>query len=123
MKVTNQIFNAVASSLMWVASMTHSTYNEVNVLLYYLVIPLTWMVMLDIWLGYPATTVGLTVIWIALFICHGRSFGKWCDRVFMRSVDFLNWFNRLGGNYVLNSVVICVALPIAVYFFLMWLLM
>ena len=33
----------------------------------------------------------------------------------MSSVDFLNYFNRWGGNYILNSVVICVAIPILIY--------
>lgn len=42
-------------------------------------------------------------------------FRKWSDWAFMRSVDFLNFFNRWGGNYVLNSVIICVIVPMLIY--------
>lgn len=53
-------------------------------------------------------------------ILKRNSFRQWCDNLFMLSVKFLNWFNRFGGNYVLNSVVICVFIPIAVYILILW---
>lgn len=48
-----------------------------------------------------------------------RFFGKWCDFVFRASQAFLCLLNRWGGNYVLNSVVICVVIPILNYIILL----
>ena len=81
-----RIFVKVAMVLYNGAQRLGITYNEINILVYYLLIPLTWTIMVDLLIG-----------------------------AFMRSVDFLNYFNRWGGNYHLNSVVICVAIPIVIY--------
>lgn len=122
MDVTLRIFNCVAKSLEWIGGKTGLTYNEVNILLYYLIIPLSWTIMLDFWWRRPYSTVSLILIWICIFIFTRNSFSAWCDKVFMLSVDFLNWFNSLGSNYVLNSVIICVVAPLAIYGFLIRLL-
>ena len=99
------------------------TYNEVNVLAYYLLIPLSWTIMLDMYIGLPLTTGALLYIWIGIKIGTWGHFSAWFDWAFMRSVDFLNYFNRWGGNYVLNSVIICVVIPVLVYAGLIGLLM
>lgn len=115
MRMTSQIFNLVAKSLDWLGKKCGLTYNEVNILIYYLLIPLSWTVMLDCWIGKPITTFALSCIWIGIFIATRHIFRQWCDWRFQDSVDFLNWFNRWGGNYDLNSVIICVVVPLAVY--------
>lgn len=120
--MVNSIFNIVANSLVWTGKKTGLTYNEVNILVYYLLIPLTWTVMLDCLLRLPLTTALLLCIWTGIFIATRHTFRSWCDRAFMRSVDFLNWFNRFGNNYYLSSVIICVLVPIAIYAFLIYLL-
>lgn len=59
------------------------------------------------------------MIWVfAIVAATAKHFSKWCDEVFDASVDFLNYFNRWGGNYELNSVIICVAIPIIIYLML-----
>lgn len=113
--MTNRIFYSVAHSLLWIGEKCGLTYNEVNILIYYLLIPLSWCILLDCWIGQPITSFALLLIWIGLFIATHNNFREWCDKRFMDSVDFLNWFNRWGGNYILNSVIICVALPLIVY--------
>lgn len=110
-----RIFSAVAHSLLWIGHKCGMTYNEVNILVYYLLIPLSWSIMFDCWIGIPITTFALTFIWIGMFITTRHIFRKWCDWRFQDSVDFLNLFNRWGGNYVLNSVIICVVIPLVVY--------
>ena len=116
-------FRLVATALYNIAQMFDMTYNEVNVLAYYLLIPLSWTIMLDMYIGLPLTTGALLYIWIGIKIGTWGHFSAWCDWAFMRSVDFLNYFNRWGGNYVLNSVIICVVIPVLVYAGLIGLLM
>jgi len=118
----DKIFISVADALIWTGKKTGMTYNEVNVIIYYLLIPLSWTVMLDCMLRFPVSTTILLCVWAGIFIATHDRFGEWCDKVFMRSVDFLNRFNRWGGNYTLNSVIICVLIPVIVYGILLWLL-
>ena len=108
-------FRLVATVLYNIATLLGMTYNEVNILAYYLLIPLTWTVMLDKYIGLPLTTGALLYIWIGIRIGTWGYFREWCNWAFMRSVDFLNYFNHWGGNYVLNSVIICVVIPVLVY--------
>lgn len=108
-------FRLVATVLYNIATLLGMTYNEVNILAYYLLIPLTWTVMLDKYIGLPLITGALLYIWIGIRIGTWGHFREWCDWAFMRSVDFLNYFNHWGGNYVLNSVIICVVIPVLVY--------
>lgn len=118
-----RIFNIVAYSLLWIGKKTRLTYNEINILVYYMLIPLSWTIILDLWLKVPYTSLALTFIWVGIFIATRHNFRQWCDRAFMDSVDFLNWFNRWGGNYVLNSVIICVVVPLVIYILLLWLVL
>ncbi len=117
-----QAFAVVANSLLFIGKKAGLTYNEVNILVYYLLIPLSWSVMFDCWIGLPITSAALMCVWIGIFIATRHKFKEWCDRAFQDSVNFLNWFNRWGGNYVLNSVIICVLFPLLVYGVLIWLL-
>lgn len=120
--VISRTFTVVANGLMAIGRRTGLTYNEVNILVYYLLIPLSWAVMFDVWLRLPVATALVLIVWVGIFVATRHNFSTWCDRAFMRSVDFLNWFNGWGGNYVLNSVIICVLLPIIIYGLLIWLL-
>ena len=115
MQIVSNIFRKVAEVLLRGASALDITYNEINIIVYYLLIPMSWTIMLDFYLGCPITTCALSFIWIGIKIGTWGRFREWSDWAFMRSVDFLNFFNRWGGNYVLNSVVICVLVPILVY--------
>ncbi len=116
----DRIFDIVAAGLYGSASAIGLTYNEINILVYYLIIPLTWTVMLDVWLRRAIATPILLAIWTGLALSVGSDFSGWCDRAFAASVDFLNLFNAWGGNYVLNSVIICVLLPLIIYVLLAW---
>lgn len=116
-------FSIVANTLLYIGRKTGLTYNEVNILVYYLLIPLPWAVMFDCWLGLPIVTASFLLVWLGIFIATRHIFREWCDWAFQDSVSFLKWFNRWDGNYVLNSVVICVLLPLIAYGLLNWLLL
>ena len=115
MRIISSIFRKVADVLIYGASVMGITYNEINIIVYYLLIPLTWTIMLDFYIGTPITTYTLIFIWFGIKIGTWGRFREWSDWAFMCSVDFLNYFNRWGGNYVLNSVIICVLVPLFIY--------
>ena len=123
MPIVSNIFRKVANVLLRGASALDITYNEINIIVYFLLIPISWTIMLDFYLGYPITTCALAFIWLGIKLGTWGRFREWSDWAFMRSVDFLNFFNRWGGNYVLNSVVICVVVPVFVYIGLILLLL
>lgn len=122
MSFTTYIFKLVALALQKTATKFKIAYNEINIIVYYLLIPLTWTIMFDIYLKSPITTSCLIFMWIGIKLGTYGRFREWCDWVFMISVNFLNFFNRFGGNYVLNSVIICVIIPILIYIGLILLL-
>lgn len=43
----NFIFRIVADSLDWVASVTGFSYNEINIIAYYLILPFFYVVLVD----------------------------------------------------------------------------
>ena len=122
MNQVQRIFDVTAKILLWVADKIGLTYNEVNILVYYLLIPLSWTVMFDCWPKRPYTTGALALVWMGIFIATRHTFREWCDWAYQDSIDFLNWFSRWGWNYVLSSVIICVVVPLVVYVLLIWLL-
>lgn len=91
------------------------TYNEINIIVYYLIVPLTWTIMIDILIKKPITTILLVLAWGTIFILHHHDFKEWCDWAFDKSVEFLLWFKCIGWNYVVSSVIICVVIPIIIY--------
>ena len=121
----NTIFGITANLLNLIARWTGYTYNEINIIVYYLIIPLTWTVMLDIIIEMPLFTPLLLLAWAYIFAKTRtkRVFRIWCDWAFKDSVDFLLWFKRIGWNYIVSSVIICVVAPIIIYVLLIWGLM
>ena len=74
-----KIFNFVVDILEKAASALGLTYNEINIILYYFIIPLSWTLLLDRFLGKPITTLILIGAWAVLLVCKGREFRNWCD--------------------------------------------
>ncbi len=110
------IFSKTAQLLLKIADKTGLTYNAVNIIVYYMIVPLTWLIMLDFIVHcWPL----LSVLWIGVCLIvtwrHRRDFNQWCDWVFKKSVDFLLWFNHIGWDYYKASVIICVAVPVLIY--------
>ena len=119
MKLLNLVFYIIALTLHSLAKIFKTTYEFVNILIYYLIIPLSWTIILDLKIGMPITTIALLLIWLGIYIATKSIFKEWCNWVFKDSVDFLNWFNRWGSNYISSSVIICVIIPIIIYIILL----
>jgi hypothetical protein len=115
----HSLFNTIAHLLQKIAELTGLTYNEINIIVYYILVPFTWMLLLDkirntFWFSL---TFGAIVLGALLLI---KDFWKFSDILFEKSVDFLNWFEIIGSNYILSSVIICVFIPLAIYVMLFY---
>lgn len=111
------IFNIVANVLFSIAQNTGLTYNEINIIIYYVIIPFTFTVLIDIYFKNHITKlVFFALLLIALFFI--QDFSKFSDWLFSVSVNFLNIFSFIGINYITSSVIICVLLVIMIYIFL-----
>ena len=109
------IFGLVAALLALLAKLCGITYKEMNIFVYYFVIPISWCFMIDYWLNMPLFSCLWCLLW-AFIIYHNRhGFRTWCVRAFDNSVKFLLWFRTIGWNYYISSVIICVIAPIIVY--------
>ena len=114
----NRIFDFTALALMKGANWAHLTYNEVNIIFYYGIIPLSWCIMFDKLIGRFITTPLFILIWLIILFIERHNFSSWCDKVFSKSQEFLRFF----GEYVTSSVVICVLVPLLIYVVLITLL-
>ena len=109
------IFGMVAGVEHVIAKLTGATYNEVNIIIYFLLIPLSWASMIDYITRLPLLSPMYLIAWIVFFWKDQMTFRDRCDWAFMKSVDFLLWFKKIGWNYIVSSVIICVVVPVLVY--------
>ena len=56
MAIMLPVFAIVAGAEQLIARMTGTTYNEVNIIVYYLIIPVSWTLMLDYIIAVPVLT-------------------------------------------------------------------
>jgi len=93
--------------------LTKLTYREINIIVYYFIIPFLYLSIIDFKIQTHilkiSYVIGLLVL--SIFITDFRSFS---DYVFMKSVDFLNLFEMIGWDYIVSSVIICVVVPILI---------
>lgn len=115
MVVMLPIFAVVAGMEHVIAKLTGATYNEVNIIVYYLLIPLSWAVMIDYITKMPFLSIMYVIAWVVFLWKDPMKFRDRCNWVFIKSVDFLLWFKKIGWNYVVSSVIICVIIPILIY--------
>ena len=115
MTIAIPIFAIVTGAELLIAKLSGTTYNEVNIIVYYLVIPLSWMVMVDYITKMPFLTPMFILAWVIFLWKDKMKFRNRCDLAFDKSVDFLLWFKKIGWNYIVSSVIICVVVPILVY--------
>ena len=115
MTIAIPIFAIVAGAELLIAKLSGTTYNEVNIIVYYLVIPLSLMVMVDYITKMPFLTPMFILAWVIFLWKDKMKFRNRCDLAFDKSVDFLLWFKKIGWDYIVSSVIICVVVPILVY--------
>lgn len=113
-------FYIVYRTLEIISDKTGLTYEEVNVILYYIIIPSVYLALIDKIIRKPIFTISfLTCIFIVLFL--SRDCSSLADAIFDASVRFLLSFSNVGMGYDFASVFICIIVPILVFIILLYL--
>lgn len=112
------LFDLVAGFLNWIASLTGFSYNEINIIAYYVLLPFVYVALIDRILHRHLLKILYAVAWTIAFICI-PDFSKFSDWLFDGSARFLMSFGWIGWDYVAASVYICVIFPLLA---LAWLL-
>jgi len=99
---------------MWVSEVTGFTYNEVNVIAYYIILPFVYVMLADrIMRGHWLKIFYVLGVAVCLFMIP--DFTSFSDWLFKKSVEFLLSFQILGWNYIVSSVLVCVVFPAVVF--------
>ena len=117
----NKIFSFVRDILQGLANISHLSYNAVNIVVYYIVIPFIYFIIIDRILGAYYFTISYFII-IAISIFLIKDFELFSDWLFTKSANFLHSFSAIGMNYIVASVIICVFIPLAFLIFLLLIL-
>ncbi len=115
----NSIFDIVYRFLVFISELTHLTYQEINIIVYYIIAPFVYLFLLDkiFRFHYLKISFGIFVI---LFLAFIPDFAKFSHEAFLCSQHFLQSFGFIGLNYVGASVIICVVFPFVVFVLLFW---
>lgn len=112
----HQIFMIVMGGLIGMAYLFGTTYNVINILVYYVLIPSSWIYLISRKTNYKLNFISLGLLFTFVFLPNIR---QSCDYFFQKSVDFLNWTaNIIGSNYIDMSVYICVIIVGIIYLIL-----
>lgn len=113
--IIDLLFNLTVKVLLFIGKTFHLSYNAVNVIIWYMLIPLLWTAILD----YKLHCVILTPAWLLLcsiiMFWQRKQLNRFFDKVFKLSQAFISYF----GDYYKWSVIICLLLPIVITVFLL----
>jgi hypothetical protein len=112
-----EIFNLTYKALMFIANLTGFTYNEINIIIWFIIIPFTWCVLIDKILKRNYLKITFLIITVVTLILI-KDFNHFCNQLFHQSAEFLRSFNIVGSDYVTSSVLVCLLVPLIVYYFL-----
>ncbi|WP_075340302.1 hypothetical protein [Tenacibaculum agarivorans] len=106
----DQVFDLVYKLLKWISAVSGFTYREINIIVYFIIIPSLFSFLLSKIFNQKYIVLGF-LAFIALTVLLIPNFEIFSHYLFDYCVDFLNWFQHLGMNYIQASVVICVIIP------------
>ena len=113
-------FYIVYQALEWLASVTGLTYKEINIVVFYGLVPLVFFALIDKILRKPLCLTLFGGVLAILYLMVGN-WALFAERLFDGSVRFLLWFGAVGISYDLASILICVLIPLFVFFVLFYL--
>ncbi len=109
------LFKVVYDFLKFLEKLIGFTYEEINIIIWYILIPFTWIFLLDKILDNHYLKIAFLLL-LTLFLIFIPDFELFALWLFNSSVDFLNLFNDIGSSYKTSSVIVCVFIPICIYF-------
>lgn len=113
----SEVFEWFYLGLKWLANMTGFSYNEVNIIVYYGILPFAFLLPLDkLYKTHAFKSVYLLILIITILVVE--HFEAFSNSLFTVSKTFLESFKSIGITYVQASVIICVVLPLLVMIFL-----
>ena len=113
----NKLFELTYNFLVLLSEFTGFTYKEVNIIIWFYLIPSFWLVLIDkANNSHRFKITGLILIATSLLLIS--DFPQFSNDLFHMSATFLLSFNEIGSNYVTSSVVICLFIPIAITIYL-----
>ena len=118
-RLMNKIFIIVKDILIVLSSITGFSYQAINIIVYYYIIPFIFILFIDLIykIHYFKISFILVLTILTILINDFEKFSEW---LFNKSEKFLNSFSFIGWNYVVASVIICVIIPIIVLSFLVY---
>ena len=108
------IFNYTYEFLMFLSGITGFSYKEINIIIWFLIIPLTWVALIDKIKGQHHFKIGFSAITVITLLVI-KDFSVVSDKLFDSSAEFLRSFDAIGSNYTASSVIICLLIPLVVY--------
>ena len=104
------LFHIVYLILKGISELTGFTYNEINIITYYIVLPFIYVALADkIWQKHILKITYIAAVITGLILIP--DFESFSDWLFDQSVIFLKSFQTIGWSYVEASVWICVIFP------------
>ena len=114
----NKIFIIVRDALLILSSIFRLSYNAVNVIVYYIIIPMIYLMIIDMIIGGYYFTISYLFILLGAAIII-KDYNVFFDWLFEKSAQFLRSFSLIGWNYYVASVIICVFVPLAILIILL----
>lgn len=112
-------FYLVYAALKGISERTGLTYEMINVILYFVLIPTVYLALIDKILRRPITLV-IFYTFLAFLLLMFRDWNQLADAVFNYAVQFLLLFSAVGLNYDRASVVICIIVPLLIFLVLLY---
>lgn len=100
-------FVATAVTLLYIGKALHLTYNAINIVIWYALLPLAWAGILDYKLHQLLFAPSWLLLCIGVAFVQRKKINEFCNKLFRLSQEFILLF----GNYYLWSVIICLILP------------
>ncbi len=103
-------FVLTARGLLTIGKALHLSYNAVNIIVWYMLLPLAWAAILDYKLHQVLFAPTWLLLCIGCIVIQRKRFNKFCDTLFRLSQIFILSF----GDYYLWSVLICLLVPVVI---------
>jgi hypothetical protein len=115
----NTIFQIVYFLLVWLSDLTGLSYRAVNIVVYFIIIPFVYLHLADKLIKKHYLKIGFSILVLILLLII-KDFEIFSSQLFDLSVKFLLWFQIIGWNYTVASVIICVIIPLIAFFVLFY---